>query len=228
MDSIIAWIVSLMISVIPVGAQETPEQTQARYESIARDLVSVVYDEHEKPLFPGDQARAKTAALLIAIAKFESEFRRDVDLGEVRGDSGKSWCLGQINLGRPTKQGETPMRIYTDGHGRWVWAHLKSAYGYGYTGQDLVKDRRKCFQAMLWIARTSFEVCRPVHRKNQDRLLSLYVSRSCLLGGEASAKRMRLARKWGSPPGTKVLDTEVLAELKTQANAAPPRTTVVH
>lgn len=121
MEQVIAWIVSLITSVAPMGrkqyiqeATEAVEETEARYNSIAFDAMSVAYDPQEKPLFPGSRGRARTVMVILAASTFESSFRKDVDLGIgklSKGDSGKSWCLNQIQLGKADASGNTPKRI---------------------------------------------------------------------------------------------------------------------
>lgn len=220
MDSIVAWMVALIVSVAPgakatriVDAKETKEETAVRYEEIARDLINVVYDEKEQPLFRGPQGRAKTAVVLLAIARYESDYRRDVDFGlgpKARGDGGKSWCLGQINLGEPNKSGTTPRRIGVDPGGYYTWSEEGQV---GFSGPDLVRDRKNCFRAMLWMARTSFAVCRNVHKRNPEFYLNLYASGNCMLGYESSTKRMTLARKWIQKKLTKVEDEAVMLQM---------------
>jgi hypothetical protein len=221
LDNVIAWIISLIISVAPPGAPafiegayETNEQAQKRYTEIAKDLVSVAYDPSEKPLFKGPQGRAKTAAALLAIARVESGFRRDVDLGvgpKSRGDSGRSWCLGQINLGKPTHKG-TKRRLGVDEDGMYTWA---APHEFGFHGQDLVKDRANCFRAMLWMARTSFSICRKQREnpKDTDGLLALYTSGSCRKGIKESRERVRLALTWAKD-NPEVNDSDVINEIK--------------
>lgn len=235
MDSIIAWMVALIVSVAPVGARpatpegkETQAETYERYNEIAQDLVTVVYDEKELPLFKGPQGRAKTALLLLAIAKYESSFRKDVDYGlgdKGRGDGGQSWCLGQIKLGHPTKEGSTPQRIGVNERGFWTWD--KEA---GFSGQDLVNDRQKCFRAMLWMVRTSFAVCGKLYKDQPQYFLNLYASGKCvpktLKGYEASERRMNLYKKWvdgrKTRPPLDVHDTDVMASMVHVVRASPP------
>ena len=91
---IITWLVAAMFAWTP--AKETD---RARYTEIASDLAAVVYDPEEKPLFPGEDGRAKTALLLASIAAHESTFRVDVEDGRARGDGGTSWCFMQLHIG---------------------------------------------------------------------------------------------------------------------------------
>lgn len=125
-------------------ALESAADGEARYKQIAEDLAEVV--ESEKPLFGGPLGRQKTAALMLSIQFFESGFRRDVDLGIGkfgRGDFGRSWCLNQIQTGK------MPGTVPIDHPEMSKW-----------TGEDLVKDRKKCFRAGLEILRRSMAMCK--------------------------------------------------------------------
>jgi hypothetical protein len=89
LEMVTTWLVGAMLLWVP--PQRDVDRT--RYESIAQDLVSVVYDEHEQPVFTGDGGRAKTALLMASIASFESGFRADVDDGRTTGDHGRSYRI---------------------------------------------------------------------------------------------------------------------------------------
>lgn len=128
-------------------AAETQSQRQERLQSIAEDLDAVL--QEETPVFGGKLGRERTAFLILAVAAKESAFRRDVDLNLGRSerarkgeeDHGKSYCLLQINLGA----GKVPVGDET----------MRS-----WTGEDLLKDRRKCFRVGLAMMRMSFSSCR--------------------------------------------------------------------
>src|SRR5271170_6856954 len=126
---IITWLVAAMFAWTPAK-----EADRARYTEIASDLAAVVYDPEEKPLYPGEDGRAKTALLLASIAAHESTFRPDVEDGRARGDGGSSWCFMQVHIGA----GKT----------------LE-----GWSGADVTADRKLCFRAGLHIARESFRMC---------------------------------------------------------------------
>jgi hypothetical protein len=220
LDSVIAWIVSLIVSVAPVGrtqylpdAKETETETTARYESIARDLVEVVYDQNEQPLFKDSQGRAKTAQVMLAVATYESGFRRDVDYGlgpKARGDGGKSWCLMQVLLGRPGKvSGKTRGHIYVRPDGRMGYT-TNPMVGWG--GEDLVNDRKACFRAGLAVLRDSFHSCG--RQALRDRL-SVYASGRCQNKGglAASHTRMGLALRWMKNEPPQFNDEEVYSLL---------------
>lgn len=195
------WLVGHMISWRPPGrsvipeAKETPEEGKTRYEKIGNAMINVVYDPRESPIFTGKYGRARTLALLASISFFESGWRKDVDLGIGkigRGDSGRSWCMMQIMLGRPDNTGYTRRRILlTKNYFRFVGRNnkdWKNAFG----GRDLVQNREDCFRAGLHLIRNSFRSCQrlPII----DRL-SVYTSGSCSSGTRASEVRVRMAQR---------------------------------
>lgn len=78
--------------------------TEARYESIAKDLADVV--DSEPPVFSGATGKAETALVLLSIASYESgDFREDIDTIKGTGDHGKAHCIMQIEY--PLRAGET-------------------------------------------------------------------------------------------------------------------------
>lgn len=81
-----AWLLSLMLALVPPGkvpARESAEAGFARYQDIAADIASVTNDR-------------RTAALLVAIAVHESGLRLDVDTGATLGDGGRARGLWQL------------------------------------------------------------------------------------------------------------------------------------
>jgi hypothetical protein len=139
-ERVAAWLVGAMMAWSPPITKTTAEQS--RYEAIARDFAAVAFDANEKPVFDGEDGRAKTALLMAAIASYESGYRADVDDGRTRGDHGNSWCLMQVRVIGKTRD--------------------------GYTGEDLVKDRTKCLRVALRLMRESFAWCK--ERSIEDRL----------------------------------------------------------
>jgi len=175
MHALIAYLLSAMMSWAPPASHDyyaPREETTERYESIARDVAEVALDPNEAPLFGGPQGRAQTALVLMSIANFESGgFRRDVDLGmgpRGRGDSGRSWCLMQINVG----EGKTTER---------------------WTGRELVEDRRRCFRAGLERIRQSFALCEGMPLLDR---LSGYTRGRCEANDETSRHRLQPAMTW--------------------------------
>ena len=178
-----AWFYAMLLWVLaPARAEriptieenrETAEERDTRYQSIAADLASVVLDPEEAPLFKGPDARARTGAVLLGISRFESgDWNLVVDrgIGKMgRGDHGDSWCLMQIYL--------------PEGH---------RTTAEGWTGEDLVEDRTKCFRAALHIVRASFGECRA--NAVEERLAS-YTGGTCTgdLARKLSRNRMKQA-----------------------------------
>jgi hypothetical protein len=171
MESFVSYLVAAMLAWVPLHAHapiETRDDAMARYESIARDVASVALDDAEDPLFGGSDGRTQTAVLMLAVASFESGYRKVVDEGIRRGDHGRSYCLMQIRVG-------------------------SGATREGWSGTQLVEDRKLCFRAALHILRASFSVCRklPV-----DDRLSAYATGRCIADAEISRSRVGRARAW--------------------------------
>jgi hypothetical protein len=192
--TIIAWAVGIMVGWAPPGrsritnAVETEEEGRARYEAIAEAAADVAYSPTNRPVFTGAYGRASTTSLLLAIAYFESGFRRDVDLGlgKLARGSGKDSCLMQIRVGA----GQTAQ---------------------GWTHDDLVMDRKKCFEAGLALIRKSFAAC---HRLGLRDWLSGYTRGQCTENDAFSHARIDLATR---TPRPSVTDAEVLG---TRVNAS--------
>jgi hypothetical protein len=166
------YLLTAMSAWIPPSAQRALEpaaDARDRYESIAMDMATVVQEEGVHSLFQGPSGRTQTALVALAVASFESNFRRDVDTGVRTGDQGSSWCLMQVKVvdGRTTQE--------------------------GYRGVDLTTDRKKCFRVGLRLMRGSFLSCRtlPV----LDRL-SAYAIGSCVRDQRESQLRVGRAKAW--------------------------------
>ncbi|WP_434045430.1 MULTISPECIES: hypothetical protein [Sorangium] len=204
MDALIAWAVGIMVTWAPPGtslikdAIETPEAGRARYHEIASAAAKVAYDPESKPLFGGPRGRAETMALLLSIAYYESGYRRDVDLGlgKLSRGSGVDSCLLQVRVGA--------------GKTREGWSH-----------EDLVGDREKCFRAGLALIRKSFGACRK--QDARDRL-SAYTRGRCVVNDKHSRARIGRALKVPRAPMT---DEQVLASMvnRAPAPAAPQSAT---
>jgi hypothetical protein len=187
-SKLILWLVTAMLRWTLPEAQH--EDARARYESIARDAAEVAFDSDEAPLFPGPLGRTKTAALILSIASYESAFEEDVDVGTKRGDHGRSWCLAQINLGTAR------VRVEDQGQ-RWAY----SFDGVGWSGRDLVRDRKKCFRTALHMARTSLRSCGN---------LSVYTSGRCSkTEPQAIARYRRATARFGDLGQSFWLDSDI-------------------
>jgi hypothetical protein len=208
MNALVAWVLSALIALSPYrvgdkrpvsmfryGADATADDYNARMTSIAEDAVAVVRDA--APL-PG-LSKAASLRLMLSVAFFESGFARDVDFGTGkfgRGDFGRSWCLMQIQVGKGTV-GDLVRTMPDD---------MK-----GWTGDDLVKDRRKCFRAGFEMLRRSIASCSTLKPSSR---LSAYATGKC---DEEDAKgRARWVFSYGRvlgramPPETKALLTAPL------------------
>lgn len=211
MSKFIVWVMLFLTTNAPPGrpqfipdAIESRDAAQARYESIAKDLEEVV--QSEPTLFQGQNAQARTAAVLLSVMFFESSFRRDVDLGvgpHARGDGGRSWCLLQQNVGKGrtlpwnTKYGRFANPVCKDGQvsTKGVPCDPADEVHPGWTGPELVADRKNCMRAGLRNIRRSFAAC---GRMPVADWLRSYASGSCAAGGDASARRMNFAMRWFS------------------------------
>ncbi len=194
--SVALWLFSLMTWLAPPeviaarpqypGWEESPDQKVARYEAIAQDIHQVIYDPSTEPLYQGEHGRARTAALVLAVAYKESGFAPDVDIGpcyrgkdgrSMRCDSGQSASMWQIKLG----SGNTAE---------------------GWSQKDLFADRKKAIRAALAMMMKSFKAC---GREGPDYLLNAYASGVCGRGHGKSRERIGLARRMlterGKVPG---------------------------
>lgn len=192
-----AWIFSVMTSLFPPAmlaqqevfipeANESVAQVEERYRGWSEAIAKEVY-ENENILYKGAEGKKKTVALVLAIMKYESGFRRDVDLGIGRerlakigwNDHGRSWCMMQINLGK---------KPYLR-NGTWVEDSAVNTEE-GFSGRDLLADRGKCVKAGINILRKSMSTCRHLPAKDW---LRAYASGTCDNGGYQSESRMRLS-----------------------------------
>jgi len=226
-EAFVTWILSTMVTMSPPhrehwepAAQESYAQADQRYREIAETLVDGVFDPTVEPLFTGSRARQNTAMLVLVWWHAESGFRRDVDLGTGRAktakagwnDYGRSWCMGQINLGR--KRRPDPLHP-----GTWI-EDSPTTTPDGWSGRDLCQDRSKCFLATLRVMRQSISVCRNLHFEER---LAAYAAGTCESKAGQAISRQRMS--WfhrnltGRPEHT---DAEVLAEIEQQQKSLPP------
>lgn len=192
------WAFDFMMAKVPPGTkiyyadgQETPEETEARYRSIARDIIEVVFDPKTKIPFRSAAARTKTAAVILGVMYHESSFMKHVDYGlgpHGRGDGGRSWCMMQLNIG----DGRT--RAWNTAKDRVVfWGDPEHEIAEGILGTVLVSDRKSCIREGLKLIRMSVEC-----PDNPEPLMQLraYVSGKCTEGDEKSRVRMGTAIRW--------------------------------
>jgi hypothetical protein len=180
-----------MVAHAPADPKEPPPLSLERYEDIAWDIATVVFDPATPPSFDGQDGRAKTAALVLGIMLHESQFHRGIDTGARLGDADRSYCLMQVKVGR----GRTATWNVVKDREAWPGdpeAHLVR----GYTGAEMVADRKKCIVAALRVARWSMRRKCP-HLPVKERLRG-YMSGNCDEGGFGSRRRMGSALSWYS------------------------------
>jgi hypothetical protein len=205
------WVVAFLVKHAPPGrptwfehAKETKEEALKRYNALATDLVSTVYDPDIRPLFSGSNGRSRTLAIVLGIMFWETGFRRDVDFGlgaHGRGDRGKSWCLMQLHIG----VGRTAP---------WNWRLNRPAMPTdllddvqpGFSGPELVSNRKVCITEGLKVVRGSFAACKKLPLEHR---LSAYASGSCDKGREKSKERVNTGIKWFSTSRSLRLFTDV-------------------
>jgi hypothetical protein len=169
-EALAAWLLAIMLATVPPGkakrpdeARETAAQGRARYAAIARAMAEVSLDADEAPLFDGPHGREKTAALLLTISLHESHWRRDVDLGLGAQKDSRYRCMMQILVpGEKTPE--------------------------GWSGDDLVKSRERCFRRGLHILQNARKQC---DSKGARAFLNHYATGTCDRGQKAVQKRWR-------------------------------------
>ena len=199
-EAFIVWILAAMTAVSPPhrehwepAAQESYAQADARYREIATTIVEGVFDPTIEPVLRGVRGRQNTAMLVTLWWNSESGFRRDVDLGLGRtrtskagwNDYGRSWCMGQINLGR--KKREDPQRP-----GHWI-EDSPLMTPEGWSGRDLCQDRMKCLKTTIRVMRGSVRACR---RLPMQERLAAYAAGYCESERGRAISRSRMQNFW--------------------------------
>lgn len=220
MNELAAWILAIMTTWSPPTrthyipeAMESHDQARSRYAEIAQAIVDGV--EGEKLLYGGKHGKAKTVMFVAYVWWQESGFRRDVDLGLGRerlakqgyNDYGKSWCMGQLNLGK--------RRFRVDGSDeastRWRWDSARKTVE-GYSGRELLENRELCAKATLGAMRRSILTCRKLPRNER---LAAYHSGKCEKPRGRKLSRIRYRLFWRQlakhpPPVLAARDLELL------------------
>lgn len=169
LNTLAGWMMSILVTLSPLDRKiyhsndvETPIEKKERLEMISKDIIEIVFDDNERPLFDGPQGRLKSAVYVATWSSHESGgFRKGVDVGLSRGDKGSSWCMMQLHIGK----GKTAE---------------------GWTGEDLVNDRKKCIRAGYHLMRQSMGQCRKMNERNA---MAAYASGRCNVGITISQKR---------------------------------------
>lgn len=218
MNELFQWILAFMLAVSPPtdpghqeAGKETPEETIQRYEEITNDIIEVAYDPEIRSLYPDhENGRSRSVAVMLGIMYHESNFYRHIDAGWKKGDSGRSWCMMQVWAGRAPRK-----------TGNWNYVHDRPPYWgdpeheirEGYSGPELVSNRKLCLKEGLRIARWSFRKC---GNRGPLEKLRVYASGSCSKGGEASRARMGTAERFWYKSQDKITwsDERIVSELK--------------
>lgn len=183
MEPFIAYILALMIAASPIketqtwgGITETREEKQARFKETAQQLAEVIRDAKHLPYDP-----YMSAAAAVAIWQHESALALAVDKGlgkHGRGDAGRSFCMAQIQLGtKKTKE--------------------------GWSGEDLLEDRKKCFALQIRYMAGSVALCTK-QGMPPEHALSSYTMGICFPDKKSKIRfetAHKLARKIPRPKG---------------------------
>lgn len=223
-EAFVIWLLSMMTAVSPPArpglifpeAQETQAQAETRYKEIAEAIVDGSLQT--TPLFKGEHGLSKTMMFVATIFYMESGYRRDVDLGLGRArlgrlgvnDHGRSWCMGQINLGKRT------VIDPSDGIAIDTSAALTKE---GWSGRDLLEDRTKCVIATINMARRSFGSCYNLPR---ELWMTSYAAGRCdsEQGQRASRARMALFGRLLKAHRPVATDAELLSSLEPEDDGA--------
>ena len=158
-----------------------------RYNAIAQNVIEVVLDPSELPLFKGPNGRVKTVLQVLAIASFESNFREDIGNGRTRGKAGDT-CWMQIVIP------EGKRIVLTKD--KYQWSRTE-----GITAEDLA-DSKTCFRVALHMMRESISICHD---------LSLYTSGKCNHDIKAKYREFRATQYFVKHPFD-VLDSALFSQ----------------
>lgn len=171
MQTMIAWIVTFLVSVAPPVSRcygEAEDQYEARLHSIVQSAASVAFDLTEERLESGEWGYEMSLMRMLAVASHESMgFNERVDNGQLRGDKGASGCL---------------MGLMVDKRGKAEHWTLK----------ELTEDRHLCFLVGYHRMKLSQRVC----GKGQNSL-AVYASGKCHVGRAVSKEMWTQGRDWG-------------------------------
>jgi hypothetical protein len=126
---IVTWLLTALATWTPM--QGKTEVRMAKLNSIAEDIISVVYAE--PATFKGPYAHAKMALLVGAVGARESRFEDRIQAGKCKKgecDSGRAYCYMQIhpNSGIEIVEGDREIGYSTK----------------GYAGKDLLESQSLC------------------------------------------------------------------------------------
>lgn len=170
-NTLVGWMLSVVLTLSQSKHPTTPAEDAierlVRMESISKDIIDVVFDPAEEPLFPGPRGREKSAVFVATYASHESgRFNKNVDLGKARGDGGSSWCIMQLHIGA----GKTAE---------------------GWTGKELIADRQKCVRAGYHVMRSAMKMC----KGPEEHKMAAYISGRCDVARTQSQERYKHAMR---------------------------------
>lgn len=179
MGALATWAAAAMIALVPHGVRrelpgwaETKEQMEARYLAIGEAIEAVALATDT------GFSDKREVALLVALAKEESDFAPDADVGPCyRGARGGAWwsrCDGGTS------------------YSAWQVKAYRKSDGTLVTGADLQGDRKAAARRALWLAVGSMNACKKLDERDR---LSAYVRGTCQAGHAGSSKRIDLWRK---------------------------------
>jgi hypothetical protein len=170
-NTLCMWLAAIVLATYPASKvypndEAKQQQHIIHVNEVVRDIYEVVYDPNHKSWFGGKWGRAQEAALTTIIASEESGgFNPDVESGKVRGDHGGSWCLMAMYIGK----------------GKTIE---------GWTGPELIADRKKCIKAGVNALQRSMNSCRKYGMLSG---LSVYDTGRCIKNESISVHRVSRA-----------------------------------
>lgn len=165
-------------------ARESAEERATRFRSMAEDAAAVAMDENNPNLYPeaGEIGRVHSALVLIAISRYESNYRKDIDKGIPPfglGDNGRSFCSMQIMMHRGQTRPYDPVsRAFVAKPGPGIEV---------FKGPELLANRRVCYRVGLRTVKHSYGAC----GQNHLARFRSYASGSCDKAANISARRVR-------------------------------------
>lgn len=224
-EAFVIWLLSTMTAISPPArpgliipeARETQVEAEARYKEIAEAIVDGSLQT--KSLFKGEHGLSKTMMFVATVFYVESGYRRDVDLGLGRArlgrlgvnDHGRSWCMGQINLGKRSISDPDQPGVTID--------TSATTTKEGWTGKELLEDRVKCVVTTINRARQSFGACYSLPR---EHWMAAYAAGTCNSesGQRSSRTRMSMFARLLKNHRPIATDAELLSSLETEDDGA--------
>lgn len=184
--TIVAWLTSMMLSWIPAyvtdnaNAVETRDEMKDRFTEIADDVYDVVKEDGN--IFYGNHADIRSMWAILGTSHHETRWAKEVDVWtheDTHVIKDGAWCLMQIQLGKK--------KIYLDGENKDYIVDSNIVTLEGWSGRDLVADRKKCLKVGYRMIKQSFGACR---NKPMSLWMAAYASGSCDRGHVRSRELM--------------------------------------